>query len=127
MNVVYAAAMFFLYLFAASPINDLIDKFGDKAAKRRTIPIVIGDKNTFRLSIIASMIPFISSVALTSSHHADILMPIILAFVSLRSVQLLIPLLRICDRDTLKKAHGQMIAFHFILQAAILIGFIRFL
>lgn len=125
--VVYGSSIFFLYLFATSPLNDLMDKLGDGTAKRRTIPIVIGDKNTVRLSILASLFPLVSSVVLTVLLHTDLLMSVLLAIVSFRSVQLLVPLLKESRYDSLKNTHRQMVVFHFILQAAILIGSFHFL
>lgn len=41
-----------LMVFISSTLNDMGDIAGDKAAKRRTIPIVIGEDNTIRLTLI---------------------------------------------------------------------------
>jgi len=41
-----------LMVFISSTLNDMGDIVGDKASKRRTIPIVIGEENTIRLTLI---------------------------------------------------------------------------
>jgi geranylgeranylglycerol-phosphate geranylgeranyltransferase len=47
----FAGAMLALMVFVTSPLNDLGDIKGDKGAGRRTIPIVLGKKNTIWLSM----------------------------------------------------------------------------
>ncbi len=50
-----------IMIFVGSTINDLGDVKGDKAAGRRTIPIVLGGKNTVRVLIILLMIMPVTS------------------------------------------------------------------
>jgi len=47
----------FVYLFAVSPLSDLVDIKGDLGAHRRTIPIVVGAKRTILISILMAEIP----------------------------------------------------------------------
>jgi geranylgeranylglycerol-phosphate geranylgeranyltransferase len=58
---IHIVAMSGIMIFCCSIINDLGDTKGDKAAGRRTIPIVLGGKNTIKLLIILlSSMPVIS-------------------------------------------------------------------
>jgi 4-hydroxybenzoate polyprenyltransferase len=57
----HTIAMSGIMIFACSIINDLGDTKGDKQAGRRTIPIVLGGKNTIELLIVLlSFMPAIS-------------------------------------------------------------------
>ena len=49
---IHTMAMSAIMIFVGSTINDLGDIKGDKASGRRTIPIVLGGKNTVRILII---------------------------------------------------------------------------
>ena len=48
---IFSGLILALMVFVTSPLNDLGDIKGDKEAGRRTIPIVLGRKNTIRLSL----------------------------------------------------------------------------
>ena len=52
---VFAAAVLALMVFVTSPLNDLGDIKGDKAAGRKTIPIVLGKRNTVALSMLITI------------------------------------------------------------------------
>src|SRR5215210_2591154 len=51
-TTIHAIAMSGIMIFVGSTINDLGDIKGDRAAGRRTIPIVLGGKNTIKVLII---------------------------------------------------------------------------
>ena len=51
MAPIYAMLMLGMMIFISSVFNDLGDVKGDKAAGRRTIPIVIGRTNTIKMSM----------------------------------------------------------------------------
>lgn len=121
-TVLYAACMFFVYLFATSPLKDLADMVGDVDKGRRTIPIAIGQGNTVVLSIVASTIPFATSLVFARALNVTFVMPIVMALVMLRSAQLLVPLLEERRRSEVNRIHRQMILHHFLLQTAIMIG-----
>src|SRR5918992_324943 len=58
---IHTVAMSGIMIFACSIINDLGDTKGDKQAGRRTIPIVLGGKNTIELLVVLlSFMPAIS-------------------------------------------------------------------
>ena len=52
---VFAAAVLALMVFVTSPLNDLGDIKGDKAAGRKTIPMVLGKRNTVALSMLITI------------------------------------------------------------------------
>jgi 4-hydroxybenzoate polyprenyltransferase len=52
---IHAITMSGIMIFVGSTINDLGDIKGDKAAGRRTIPIVLGGENTVKMLIILSV------------------------------------------------------------------------
>ncbi|MDG7000619.1 MAG: UbiA family prenyltransferase, partial [Nitrososphaerota archaeon] len=110
--VVYASSMFFVYLFVTSPLNDLGDIAGDVFERRKTIPIVIGSSNTVKLALFAGVIPFVSSLLFFPFLGTNLLMPAIMGFVSLRSVQLLYPLLRAPECLKIREKHRQMVLLH---------------
>jgi geranylgeranylglycerol-phosphate geranylgeranyltransferase len=69
---IHTIAMSGIMIFACSIINDLGDTKGDKEAGRRTIPIVLGGKNTIKLLVILlSSMPVISWMlyATTLEHY----------------------------------------------------------
>jgi geranylgeranylglycerol-phosphate geranylgeranyltransferase len=51
----FAGVMLALMVIVTSPLNDLGDIKGDKEAGRKTIPIVLGKKNTIRLSLLVTI------------------------------------------------------------------------
>jgi geranylgeranylglycerol-phosphate geranylgeranyltransferase len=52
---IHTITMSGIMIFVGSTINDLGDIKGDKAAGRRTIPIVLGSENTVKMLIILSV------------------------------------------------------------------------
>jgi geranylgeranylglycerol-phosphate geranylgeranyltransferase len=58
---IFAGAMLALMVFVTSPLNDLGDFKGDKVAGRKTIPIVLGKKNTIWLSMLITIAIALSS------------------------------------------------------------------
>jgi len=122
-GVVYAATMFLVLLFATSPINDLADLVGDGKQKRRTIPIVIGSANTVKLSIFASITPLVSSIFMLQQLNMNLLTVLLLGLLAARSVQLLLPLMKIqYDPKVVRRQHKKMVFLHFLLQGALAIG-----
>ncbi|MFC1754604.1 UbiA prenyltransferase family protein [Thermoproteota archaeon] len=122
-TVIYAALLFIIFLFATSPINDLADYIGDKAQKRKTIPIIIGPQNTIKLAIISAVSPFISSLIVIPMLNLTILLGILYFFLGYISIKLLLPLLN--NYSDLKKVrihHKRMVPLHFFLQGALVLG-----
>jgi geranylgeranylglycerol-phosphate geranylgeranyltransferase len=122
-TLIFCAAMFLVFLFATSPLNDLADYAGDKTEQRRTIPIVIGPQRTIELSIVASITPLIGAVVLFPLLRLSYLSIVLLTLLSARALQLLIPLLSHgTDAGFVRKNHKQMVVLHFVLQGALACG-----
>ena len=51
----FSGMMIALMVFVTTPLNDLADIGGDKHAGRRNIPIIIGNENTVKLSILITL------------------------------------------------------------------------
>lgn len=122
-SVIYAASMFLVFLFVTSPINDLADYVGDKAQGRRTIPIIIGQKNTVRLAVLVSMTPLTSALAILPAVGLSNLTLILFTLLAARAVQLLVPLLkRHSCPEAVRKQHKRMVLLHYLLQASLAAG-----
>jgi geranylgeranylglycerol-phosphate geranylgeranyltransferase len=57
--VVYAALSFFLFFFVLGPLGDIGDLRGDRAAGRRTFPIVLGTRTTLTIMFSVPAILFL--------------------------------------------------------------------
>lgn len=61
--VVYAALSFFLFFFVLGPLGDIGDLKGDRAAGRRTFPIVLGTRSTLMMMFSVPVILFLLIIA----------------------------------------------------------------
>lgn len=68
--VVYAALSFFLFFFVLGPLGDIGDLKGDRAAGRRTFPIVLGTKSTL---VIMFSVPVILLALIVASQSGKVL------------------------------------------------------
>jgi geranylgeranylglycerol-phosphate geranylgeranyltransferase len=122
-DLVFSCAMFLIFLFSTSPLNDLADYVGDKVQNRRTIPIVIGPQRTIKLSILTSLIPPIASLVFIRTLNFNILAFAVLSLIAAWSLRLLLPLGRSeVNYAAVRSSHKKMVYFHFLLQGAFLLG-----
>jgi len=127
-SVIYAASLFLTFLFVTSPINDLADYVGDKAQGRRTIPIIVGQKNTVRLAIIVSIAPLLSSLTVLPGVGLSRLTLVLFTLLAARSIQLLTPLLKgYSSPELVRSQHKRMVPLHFLLQASLAAGTLPFI
>ena len=125
---IYAASMLGTMIFVTSPLNDLGDVIGDKAAGRRTIPIVIGRENTVKLSIfIATSMSIVSWIVYVSS-DIGIVIPISVSLVIGLTIANITKILKLLDdykfaRDFVTK---RSMPLHIMLQLALIIGALLF-
>lgn len=119
----YAAVMLGALIFISSVFNDLGDVDGDRAAGRRTIPIVIGKSNAVKTGIViaagmaaASWILYaldgigLASAVLTSSFSA---------FTITRMTKTLTGLE---DTEFMRKQHKKLFPLHMVLQLTLVVG-----
>jgi geranylgeranylglycerol-phosphate geranylgeranyltransferase len=120
-----AAITFMALIFVTSPINDLADYAGDKKYGKRTIPIVIGKKNTVLLAI---MLPFAVAGFFWLFHaqfNFGILTPISITILSFFALRILKSIYN--NRDDQKHVrvkHKKLVFLHYGLQIAFLAGMV---
>jgi geranylgeranylglycerol-phosphate geranylgeranyltransferase len=137
---IYSGLMIALMVFVTSPLNDLGDIKGDKEAGRRTIPIVLGRKNTIRLSLFITLgIAFSSWALYATLQSSDIgdwtglvdginisalAIPIIVSGTCLLIfIHLLQVWKRIEDQDFIRKSVSKKsMPLHLLLQISLVIG-----
>ncbi len=123
-DLLFCSAMFLVYVFATSPLNDLADYTGDKAQHRKTIPIVIGPDKTIKLSVLTSLVPPIMSLLFYETLNFNFLAVGILSLIAAWSLRLLSPLWssKEVNYSAVRKSQKRMVYLHFLLQGAFIIG-----
>jgi geranylgeranylglycerol-phosphate geranylgeranyltransferase len=136
---IFCGIMLALMVFVTSPLNDLGDIYGDKNAGRRTIPIMIGNENTVRLSIlialgmaISSWTLYFAAVSLIEYDEINVyypsttrlVLPSMISLTSLFTIFHLINVLKHLDdrkfvRDSVTK---KSMPLHILLQISLVIG-----
>jgi 4-hydroxybenzoate polyprenyltransferase len=123
LDLLFCSALFVVFIFSTSPLNDLGDYVGDKSQNRKTIPIVIGAKKTIKLSILTSVAPPVSALILFEILSFNPLSIVLLSVTALWALRLLLPLERTeVDLETVRANQKKMVYLHFLLQAALVIG-----
>ena len=125
----YAALMSGSIIFITSLLNDLGDVEGDTAFGRRTIPVVIGKKNTVILTIIiaASMIviSWVSFYMLPT--NIGLICPILVSLVaSMATIKMAEILKHLSDHEFIRKQHKKSMSWHLMLQSALIVGALLF-
>jgi geranylgeranylglycerol-phosphate geranylgeranyltransferase len=116
-------------IFITSLLNDLGDVEGDTAFGRRTIPVVIGKKNTVILTIIiaASMIviSWVSFYMLPT--NIGLICPILVSLVaSMATIKMAEILNHLSDHEFIRKQHKKSMSWHLMLQSALIVGALLF-
>lgn len=122
-KTVISATSFMMLIFVTSPINDLADYVGDKNNGRKTIPIVIGQKNTILMAI---TIPFVIAMLFWFFYERwsfTIMTPIGLTSLAVVSYYVFQPLFsRKYDYQYVRKRHKKAVFLHYGLQIALAMG-----
>jgi geranylgeranylglycerol-phosphate geranylgeranyltransferase len=135
---IFAGAMLALMVLVTSPLNDLGDIKGDRVAGRKTIPIVLGKKNTVWLSMFITIGIAASSWMLyaiwtsemaydyihTSSSRYAIGLPLLISGTCTSVVIHLIAVLkRIEDQGYIRQSVGKKsMPLHLLLQLSLVVG-----
>ena len=124
---IYIASMLGGMVFITSPFNDVADVQGDKAAGRKTIPIVIGRENTVKVAIyIAASMAGVSWIVFTMMHTGWI-MPLLVSAVSgITIINMYRTLRRLDDRNYVRKQHKKSMPLHLLLQLSLVVGALLF-
>jgi 4-hydroxybenzoate polyprenyltransferase len=125
----YAALMSGSIIFITSLLNDLGDVEGDTAFGRRTIPVVIGKKNTAILTIIIAstmiVISWVSFYMLPT--NIGLICPILVSLVaSMATIKMAEILKHLSDHEFIRKQHKKSITWHLMLQSALIVGALLF-
>jgi len=122
-SVLLPAVAAFVYLFAVSPLSDLVDIKGDVGAARRTIPIVVGPRRTVFLSILMAEIPVGSALLFSSYLGYSSLALVAVSLVGLAALGILFPLLhKFDDAKSVRRSYMNMFVLNFLLQGSFVLG-----
>ena len=124
---IYAALMLGIMVFITSPFNDLADVIGDKAAGRRTIPVVIGNENTIKMAIFLAINMAIVSWLLYGLHAISTITPVLISFTAIMTIINLIRTLKQLDNSKfVRKQHKKFMPLYILLQSTLIIGALLF-
>src|ERR671916_52019 len=126
--LIHMIAISAIMIFVGSIVNDLGDIKGDKAAGRRTIPIVLGGKNTVRILIILlATMPMISwllymTIAEQGSTSTKIT-PIAVTVVATLAILRMTKIHKVFeDMKLMREQHKKWFPLYMLLQLAMVIG-----
>lgn len=120
---VYVSLLLGSMVFITSPFNDLGDVAGDKAAGRRTIPIVIGRENTVKMAMALGYSMVAASWLFFAFSIISLPMAVAASLVgTLASLSMSKTLQRLDDTDFVRKQHKKSLPLHILLQSAIVVG-----
>jgi 4-hydroxybenzoate polyprenyltransferase len=120
---IYAMLMLGMMIFISSVFNDLGDVKGDKAAGRRTIPIVIGRTNTVKMSMaLVSTMAAISWATFAVGETGLITAILTSSFSLIVAIRMTRSLKGLDDMEFMRKEHKKIFPLHLILQSSLVIG-----
>ena len=120
---IFAAALLGGMRFISSVLNDTGDVDGDKAAGRRTIPIVIGRANTIKMEIgIAIGMATISLLFYASGNIGPTIAIMASSIAALLAVRLVKTLKGVDDREFVRAQHKKMLPFDLLFLASLVAG-----
>jgi geranylgeranylglycerol-phosphate geranylgeranyltransferase len=126
--VINTITMSGIMIFVGSTINDLGDIKGDKAAGRRTIPIVLGGENTIKIFVVLLVsMPTISWTLYTTlvEHHSIIMMmtPISVTFVASLALLRIANIRKVFeDMRLMREQHKKWFPLYMVLQLGMVVG-----
>jgi geranylgeranylglycerol-phosphate geranylgeranyltransferase len=118
-------AMFMLgtMIFISSVFNDLGDFQGDKAAGRRTIPIVIGRINTVKMSMVLVVSMAVSSWIVYAVGGTGLATAVLVsAFAALVATRMAKTLRGLDDMEFMRKQHKKLFPLHLLLHTSLICG-----
>jgi 4-hydroxybenzoate polyprenyltransferase len=124
---IHMMAVSCIMIFVGSIVNDLGDTKGDKAAGRRTIPIVLGGENTVKMLIILlGSMPAISWIlygAFVEHDTRSIITPIAVTIVASLALLRMTIIGRVFeDMKLMRKQHKRWFPLYMLLQSGIVVG-----
>jgi geranylgeranylglycerol-phosphate geranylgeranyltransferase len=125
---VYSMALLGMMIFISSTLNDLGDIEGDKSAKRKTVPIVLGSESTMRLLILLA----VSMIALSAISYG-LIGPFAVTAASLFSLFVISKLRKIekgfaeMDTEAVRLQHKKLFPMHVVLQMMLAVSIVTLL
>lgn len=125
---IHTITMSGMMIFVGSIVNDLGDIKGDKAAGRRTIPIVLGGENTIKMLIfLLGIMPAISWMFYTQFIHDNsvsaMITPIAITIVALLAILRMVKVQKVFrDPKMMREQHKKWFPLHLVLQSGMVIG-----
>ena len=123
-RVAYVAYLYVVFSFTISPIVDLRDIEEDRVAGIRTIPVVWGPDNTFRLAMVIWVSTILASLLGYSRMGFNIVLPILGTMILASIIYVVYPLRKHwIEEDKLVNAiYRKFLPLHFILQLTVVIA-----
>lgn len=125
---IHTITMSGIMIFVGSTVNDLGDIKGDKAAGRRTIPIVLGRENTIKMLIILLVsMPTISwmlyAIFVEHDSISTIMIPIAVTIVASLALLRMIKIWKVFeDIKLMREQHKKWFPLHMVLQSGMIVG-----
>jgi geranylgeranylglycerol-phosphate geranylgeranyltransferase len=125
---IHTITMSGIMIFVGSTVNDLGDIKGDKAAGRRTIPIVLGRENTIKMLIILLVsMPIISwmlyAIFVEHDSISTIMTPIAVTIVASLALLRMIKIWKVFeDIKLMREQHKKWFPLHMVLQSGMIVG-----
>jgi 4-hydroxybenzoate polyprenyltransferase len=125
-TAVYIMVMLGIMIFISSTLNDLGDVEGDKAAGRRTIPVVLGGGRTIKLLIIQATsmmaISWILYWPVTGIGITTVVATSLFALLVITRLRKILHGLRNADMESMRKQHKKLFPLHMVLQSILATG-----
>jgi geranylgeranylglycerol-phosphate geranylgeranyltransferase len=125
---IHTITMSGIMIFVGSIVNDLGDIKGDKAAGRRTIPIVLGGENTVKtLIVLLVSMPAISWMLYATFVEHDsistIMTPIAVTIVASLALLRMTSIRKVFeDVKLMREQHKKWFPLHMVLQSGMIVG-----
>jgi geranylgeranylglycerol-phosphate geranylgeranyltransferase len=118
----YSMALLGIMIFISSTLNDLGDIEGDRAARRRTIPVVVGAIATIKfLIVLATGMIVISLLAYESIGPISITLATLFALAVISRLKKIGEGLARMDAEAIRKQHKKIFPMHMILQLLLVV------
>ena len=122
-TTLYAALLFFAYGMAFSPVADIGDIPGDRAAGKKTVAVVMGPGFTVKMGVTIILVFAVLTALTYSTFGFNFACPILVMALSLVAARTVWPLIsRWNDHDCNARAVKKLILLHFLIQAALVFG-----
>lgn len=119
----YAATLLGALIFISSVFNDMGDFNGDRAAGRRTIPIVIGKSNTVNIGIIIVAGMIATSWIIYTLEGIGLALAVLTSLFSVFVIIRMLKTLRsLDDTEFLRRQYKKLFPSHLVLQLFLVIG-----